>query len=87
MNFDGIIYKQKFGTATGTKVAPTYATLMLGFLEEKLHQNLEKNLVLNIRLSYNMHEKDFWTIVLSSGLKQTMNYICFTILRTTETQI
>lgn len=39
MNFDGIIYKQKFGTATGTKVAPTYATLILGFLEEKLHQN------------------------------------------------
>lgn len=25
----------------GTKVAPTYATLVLGFLEEKLYKNLE----------------------------------------------
>lgn len=41
MNFDGITYKQKLGTAMGTKVAPTYATLVLGFLEEKLYKNLE----------------------------------------------
>lgn len=41
MNFDGITYKQKLGTAMGTKVAPTYATLVLGFLEEKIYKNLE----------------------------------------------
>ena len=38
--FDGIYYKQKKGTAMGTKVAPTYATLVLGFLEHQLISNL-----------------------------------------------
>lgn len=41
MNVDGITYKQKLGTAMGTKVAPTYATLVLGFLEWKLYKNLK----------------------------------------------
>ncbi|XP_062579660.1 uncharacterized protein LOC134241640 [Saccostrea cucullata] len=31
---------QTKGTAMGTKVAPTYATLTLGYLEQKLHQRL-----------------------------------------------
>ncbi|XP_062576664.1 uncharacterized protein LOC134238563 [Saccostrea cucullata] len=34
--FDDKYYLQTKGTAMGTKVAPTYATLVLGFLEEKL---------------------------------------------------
>lgn len=34
--FDGLYYKQKKGTAMGTKVAPTYATLVLGYLEHQL---------------------------------------------------
>lgn len=33
--FDKQIYKQLFGTAMGTKMAPPYANLFLGYLEEK----------------------------------------------------
>ena len=33
-------YLQTKGTAIGTKVAPTYATLTLGYLEHKLHNQL-----------------------------------------------
>ena len=40
-DFNGNIYKQCKGTAMGTKVAPTYATLVLGYLEEKLYNILE----------------------------------------------
>lgn len=36
MNFDEVTYKPKLGTDIGIKVAPIYATLVLGFLEEKL---------------------------------------------------
>ena len=31
--FNNVFYNQSKGTAMGTKVAPTYATLVLGFLE------------------------------------------------------
>ena len=40
--FDGKNYKQVQGTATGTKMAPTYATLVMGFLEKKLYQRIEE---------------------------------------------
>ena len=36
-SFNKSFYNQTKGTAMGTKVAPTYATLVLGFLEEKLY--------------------------------------------------
>ena len=42
MHFNDIFHRQKLGTAMGTKVAPTYATLLLGFLEEKLFVTLEE---------------------------------------------
>ena len=35
--FNDKLYNQKRGTAMGTKFTPTYATLVLGFLEEKLY--------------------------------------------------
>ena len=35
--FDGHYYLQIKGTAMGTKVAPTYATLVMGYLETKLY--------------------------------------------------
>lgn len=38
--FDGKFYNQIKGTAMGTKCAPTYATLVLGYLEEKLYTKL-----------------------------------------------
>lgn len=39
--FDGCFYNQIRGTAMGTKFAPTYATLVLAYLEEKLYTHLE----------------------------------------------
>ena len=40
--FDDRYFLQIKGTAMGTKVAPTYAGLVLGFLEEKMHLEIEK---------------------------------------------
>ena len=40
--FDGKNYKQVQGTAMGTKMAPTYATLAMGFLEKQLYQRIEE---------------------------------------------
>ena len=34
--FNGIMYVQEWGTATGTRVAPTFANIFMGSLEEKL---------------------------------------------------
>ena len=39
--FDDQFYNQIRGTAMGAKFAPTYATLVLGYLEEKLIKRLE----------------------------------------------
>jgi hypothetical protein len=41
--FDGKFYRQKRGTAMGTKMAPTYATLVLGYLEHILYNYSEIN--------------------------------------------
>ena len=40
--FDTQNFLQIKGTAMGTKVAPTYATLVLGFLEEKLYNETDR---------------------------------------------
>lgn len=39
--FDQGFFQQVKGTAMGTKVAPTYATLVLGYLEEMLYSKIE----------------------------------------------
>lgn len=39
-SFEDNIYVQKSGTAMGTKVAPSYASLVMGFLEEKLYNTI-----------------------------------------------
>ena len=39
-SFDGSFYNQRKGTAMGTKVAPTYATLVLGYLEELMYEKI-----------------------------------------------
>jgi hypothetical protein len=38
--FDGKFYRQKRGTAMGIKMAPTYATLVLGYPEHNLYEQL-----------------------------------------------
>ncbi|OOZ57814.1 hypothetical protein [Solemya velum gill symbiont] len=40
--FNSQHYLQLVGTAMGTKVAPTYANLVMGFLEQKLYQRIEE---------------------------------------------
>ena len=41
--FDSKYYIQEKGTAMGTKMAPTYATLVLGYLENIMYENVESN--------------------------------------------
>ena len=41
--FNNQYFNQSKGTAMGTKVAPTYASLVLGFLEEKLYHILQED--------------------------------------------
>ena len=41
--FNDIFYRQEKGTAMGTKFAPVYATLTIGYLEEKLYTIIETN--------------------------------------------
>jgi hypothetical protein len=50
--FDNTYYLQLKGTAMGTKMAPTYANLVLGYLEIKLYQTLN-----------NMHEREIYLFV------------------------
>ena len=40
--FDGKYFIQNTGTAMGTSVAPTYATLVMGYLEETLFMNSQR---------------------------------------------
>ena len=42
-NFQGKFYRQLRGTAMGTKVAPVYATLTLGYLELSLYNTINTN--------------------------------------------
>lgn len=41
-HFDGKFYRQIQGTAMGTKMAPTYATLVMGYLEKQLYSKYEQ---------------------------------------------
>lgn len=38
--FNDVFFRQRKGTAMGTKVAPTYATLTIGYLERKLYKQI-----------------------------------------------
>ena len=46
--FHSMHYKQILGTAMGTKFAPAYATLVLGYLETKLFSRLSKKLTTHV---------------------------------------
>ena len=43
-SFDNKHYRQLQGTAMGTKIAPTYATLVIGYLEVNLFRKYEETL-------------------------------------------
>ena len=50
--FDNTNYVQIRGTAMGTKVAPTYATLVMGFLEIKLYRQIEEKYGIDIKIQF-----------------------------------
>ena len=50
--FDTKNYIQIRGTAMGTKVAPTYATLVMGFLEIKLYRQIEEKYGIDIKRQF-----------------------------------
>ena len=47
-HFNGNYYRQVKGTVMGTKVAPIYATLTLGYLEQKLYQRVRSDFTENV---------------------------------------
>jgi hypothetical protein len=49
--FDGKFYRQKRGTAMGTKMVPTYATLVLGYLEHILYPVFVIVIILEAKLN------------------------------------
>lgn len=49
--FNGKYFRQLKGTAMGTKVAPSYSTLVLGYLEQLLYDNI-KHTYSNLHLDY-----------------------------------
>ena len=51
-HFDDRNYIQTLGTAMGTKMAPTYATLTLAFLEENLNEIIGKKYNENIKREF-----------------------------------
>ena len=53
--FNGRFYRQLRGTAMGTKMAPIYATLSLGFLENKLYSSVLNNFSFNIYDKFRKH--------------------------------
>ena len=55
--FDTNNYIQIRGTAIGTKVAPTYATLVMGFPEIKLHRQIEERYGIDIKRQF---ENEWW---------------------------
>ena len=63
LHFDNKLYKQIQGTAMETKMAPTYATLVLGYLEKKLYLKFETQFCSEDR-------EDIWTIASQSGTSQ-----------------
>ena len=50
--FDGKSFLQLQGTAMGTKVAPTYATLVMGYLEIKLYEKIAEKYGINTRTNF-----------------------------------
>ena len=71
--FNNIYFKQNKGTAMGTKFAPFYATLTIGYLEENYIALLKINeTLIFITISKNTG-KDFWTIASFPGLKLKKN--------------
>lgn len=64
---DEEFYLQIIGTAMGTKGAPIYATLVMGYLENKLFEKYQKYLMPNLVPIYKQIGNAILTIFLFSG--------------------
>lgn len=65
--FDDKYYLQIKGTAMGTKVAPTYATFVLGFLKEKMYAETHEIFGDEFAIYIKILWKRYWTTVLFFG--------------------
>jgi hypothetical protein len=80
--FNNEFYRQIKGTSMGTKVAPTYATLTIGYLEQKLYnqvkdQSLWKRFLDDCFITWTKSKGDLETLhILLNGLHE---YIRFTM--------
>ena len=64
------MFNQVRGTAIGTKFVPTYATLVLAYLEEMLYSQTEIEFVKELADYIKDNWKRFWIIVLYFGQKE-----------------
>jgi hypothetical protein len=61
--FDGKYYIQKKGAAMGTIIAPTYATLVLGYLEETLYERYNNEFSSYLRVNWKRFLDDCFLIL------------------------
>ena len=73
--FNEKIFRQTKGTAMGTKFAPVYATLVIGYLEENYINRYMKNMAVNMQKSLYITGKDFLMTTLFHGLNQSQIYL------------
>lgn len=66
--FEGKLWKQQNGTAMGTSVAPSYAVLFLGIIEQKLYEKFSKHMTV-----YKRYIDDGFTIWCNNGKKFSFN--------------
>jgi hypothetical protein len=57
--FNNEFYRQIKGSAMGTKVAPTYATLTIGYLEQKLYNQVKDQFELKFSVQFQSLWKRF----------------------------
>ncbi|KAL5010629.1 hypothetical protein ScPMuIL_012934 [Solemya velum] len=69
-NFDGQTYEQMKGTAMRTKVAPTYANLVMGYLEYKLYEKVKEMSDLHVT---EMNLCDQLRLAASQGQRETVH--------------
>ncbi|XP_048246899.1 uncharacterized protein LOC125377449, partial [Haliotis rufescens] len=68
--FNGKFYHQRKGTAMGTKVAPTYATLVMGYIEDilyrKVHDSMSESIAKHVRETWKRFLDDCFLVWLST---------------------
>ena len=76
--FNNKYYLQIKGCAMGTKLAPTYATLVMAYLELRLYDKVEEKFVKNLEKNSRSNGVDIWMIVLSTGTQHLQKLQIYT---------